>query len=176
MSDQDIIQRYIAGRATEHQTIHKWIEEVVRSRAWVIRTWIDDIISDTTEKLLLLFRNDRFQHNSSLKTYVQQITRYTIVDYLRRDILWKKYREELQRAAPDLENPSQSHDEREQYEIISRIFSMLDVGCQKLWALVFTEGLRYKEIAEKLGISPDAAKTRAHRCIEKAREFAKKFC
>ena len=96
MSDKEIIQGYLAGNATEYDTIVEWIQEVIRARIWVEKAWIDDVVGDTIEKLLIIFRNNGFQHSSSLKTYVQRVARYTIIDYLRRSKIRQKYDEELQ--------------------------------------------------------------------------------
>ncbi len=84
VTDKERIRGFLEGSTQEYREILGWITTVVRSRLWEDRVAPDDVIGDTLMKLLLTFREDSFRLESSLKTHVQRITLYTLIDAARR--------------------------------------------------------------------------------------------
>ena len=64
--------------------MREWTSSIIRSHLWDNRVTPEDVQSDTVVKLLLNLREESFRLESSLKTYVQRITLYTLVDAIRR--------------------------------------------------------------------------------------------
>jgi len=69
----------------------------------------------------------------SLKTYVERITRFTIINAVRRH---EREQRSLRAAANDSPNgktPLELVEEDEEAEIFSRIFSLIDEQCKEIW-------------------------------------------
>jgi RNA polymerase sigma-70 factor (ECF subfamily) len=168
VSDQEIIDGFLAGKKASHTLIMEWVNAVVRYLAQHHRLSADDIVGDTIEKLLRLFRDGSFKKESSLKTYVQRITKYTIIDAVRRPAVCK-----MDSLAPDFDlaaddNPERISEEEEEKSIYLRMLERISKGCRDLWKKVFADQMPYKEIATQLGISESAVKVRVFRCKEEA--------
>ena len=175
MSDEEIIRGYLEGNTKDYGVIVGWIREVVNTTLWVEGVAADDIISDTTYKLLVNFRAYRFKYQSSLKTYVQKITRFTIIDTIRSHKRAREYLSGNNLQPLENKSPLDIFEDEEEVTIFNRIFSLINEQCRQLWEMIFHDLLSYKEIAKKLNISEAAVKTKAFRCKEEAIEIRKKI-
>ncbi len=168
LSDQDIIEGFLAGRKTEYEILAQWIKELAHIRLRIKRVSADEIVSDTMYKLLNNFRSDSFQLRGNLKSYVQAIACYTIIDHVR---YWRKYTDLPEREDFDPPDPSsveQDVEVREEQSIAERIFRLMSEECRKLWHLRFVDEINYEEIGARLGISEGNVKIRFHRCKKQA--------
>ena len=168
MSDEEIIRGYLEGNTKDYGVIVGWVREVVNTRVWVEGISAEDIVSDTTHKLLLNFRAKKFKYESSLKTYVQRITRYTIIDTIRSYRRTKEYLAEENVHLLRDKNPLEIFESKEEVVIFNRIFSLVDETCRKLWKMNFHDCLSYKDIAKRLNLTEGAVKTKVFRCKEEA--------
>ena len=166
--DREIIEGYLAGNEVHHATIAAWVRQVVHARLWLDDISSDDIISDTLLKLVVNFRAKKFKHESSLKTYVQQITRYTLVNTVRNHERAQQYMLETADDPPDVPTPLDIVEEKEKAVIFERIFNLIDERCREIWHMIFNEQLPYKEIGRRLGVTEDTVKGRVFRCKEEA--------
>jgi RNA polymerase sigma factor (sigma-70 family) len=166
LHDRDIIEGFLAGRKREYEILVQWIEELTRIKLHIKSVSSEEIVSDTMYKLLNNFRSDSFQLREKLKSYVQAVAAYTIIDHVR---FRKRYTE-----LPEREDPPESGrieedvQAKEQQVILNRIFALMSEECRKLWHLRFVDDLDYKEIGAWLGISEGTVKVRFHRCKKQA--------
>ena len=173
MTDQELIKGFLNGGKREYNQVVGWISDVVRSKLWAERVATEDVIADTTLKLLLNLREDEFRLESSFKTYVQRITLYTLVDAVRRT----RNADRIDSDPPDLDGttPYSLLEEEEQIQLFRRVVGLLPAKCRQLWFMVFHEQLKCREIAARLGTTEGAVKTALSRCKEKARTIYKEL-
>ena len=168
VSDQELIDGYLKGRKKAFETIVQWIREVVNRKAWSEGISTEDIIADTTYKLLVNLRENRFKSESSLKTYTQKITQFTIIDVLRGRARIRALLTEQNLELSDQKNPHDLFEEQEQAMLFDRIFNLMDEKCKKLWRMIFHDMLSYKQVAAKLEIQETTVRTRLFKCKEEA--------
>jgi RNA polymerase sigma factor (sigma-70 family) len=167
-SDETIIRRFIEGESAAYSMVVRWIRDVVNARVWVEGVSAEDITADTTEKLLVNLRAGRFKFDSSLKAYVQQITRFTIVNAVRSHRRAQTYLRNVESDPAENETPELILERKEEVLIFHRIFGLVDERCKAIWHLIFKEQLLYNQIAQRLHMSEGAVKTKVFRCKEEA--------
>lgn len=175
MTDQELIQGFLKGGKQEYKKVVRWITDVVRSKHWAERVAPDDVISDTTMRLLLNLREDSFRLESTLKTYIQRIALYTLVDASRREKKFNSDPVDNDFAATDTANPHEKLEFDEEQELFERIVGMMPEKCRQLWEMALGERLKCKEIGSKLGMSERAVRTSLSRCKDRASELYKKL-
>jgi RNA polymerase sigma factor (sigma-70 family) len=175
LSDQDVIEGFLAGKSKPYAIVSDWIKAVVNYLAHHERLSADDIIGDTLEKLIRLFREEAFKGESSLKTYVQRITKYTIVDAARRTVVTRTdpIPDNFDVAADG--DPEVLAEEAETKTIYQRMLERISAGCRDIWKKIFVEEKTYKQIAAELGISEGAVKVRVFRCKDEATKIVEKL-
>lgn len=173
LSDREIIMGYLEGRKPEHGVVTGWIKEVVGARVWEPGISPQDVLADTAYKLLVNFQGNKFNFESSLKTYVQRIVMFTIVDSVRAHRRLKSHFGPAGSEISDDPNPHTLVEQGEESKIFQRVFALLDQKCRELWTMLLNESLNYKQIGERLNIGESTVKTRVLRCKEKAIEIRK---
>ncbi len=168
MVDKEIIQGFLNGSADEYNIIVKWISDVVKVRLWVDGDYSGDIVSETALKLLLNFRSNRFKFESSLKTYVQRIARYTVIDYVRSSRQAKEFQKAMHSVGAQGQDPYATYETEEQLILFNTIMGRMNEECRTLWKMIFFDRFHYKAIARELQISEGTVKTKVFRCKEQA--------
>jgi RNA polymerase sigma-70 factor, ECF subfamily len=173
VTDQDIIHGFLNGSASEHDHIVGWIRAVVNTRLWDGRVHADDVIADTRMKLLVNLRDGSFRLESSLKTYVQRITLYTLVDASRRARPLVPI--DPATPAPDQTDPHAQLVQVEEQRLLARTIALLPDGCRNLVQMTLQRRMTCREVAAQLGISEGAVKTRLSRCRDRIRELVRQM-
>ena len=166
MKDNERIQGFLAGTRPHYDEIVGWITTLVRSRLWEEHVPPEDVIADTVSKLLVAFREGTFRSDASLKTFVQQVTLYTLIDATRRQRRFIPL--EARSDPPDQDTPLSRLISREEEMLIERVIGLLPEGCRTLFSLVLEERLSCRSIAERMETTEGAIKTRLSRCRQKA--------
>jgi RNA polymerase sigma factor (sigma-70 family) len=175
LSDRDLIDGFLRGDKPAHQTIREWVDIVIRSAPLNSSVSYEDVEADVIEKLLGNFRGGRFRFESSLKTYVQKVTKFTIIDAGRR---CRRLQTDLEDVMDEVADPDQFielFERKEEYAIYLRVYDLIGEDCRRLWKMLFQEELPSAEIAKRIGITLGTLKTRTFRCKEKAIELVKKI-
>ena len=146
-----------------------WITTAVRSRLWSDRVDGDDVIADTRLKLLMNFRENSFRVESSLKTHVQRITLYTLVDAARRQKRLLPLTDQNNQA--DTGDPLSRLQQDEELDLLERAMSMLPDGCQDLFSKTLCKKMKCRDVAAQEGTTEGAIKTRLSRCRDKLAEI-----
>lgn len=174
-SDTDIIDGFVRGKKKDYDTISGWIGTVVSSMVWNESISAEDIVSDTRYKVLLNLKEGKFRHDSSLKTYVQSVARFTTIDTIRSHRRATEYEFRARLEESDAEDPLEVFENEHQLYVVDRILNVIDQKCIVLWKMICLEGLTYKEIAIRIGLSEGAVKTRVSRCKDKALALRRKI-
>lgn len=172
LTDKEIIDGFLSNNQECHRNISFWIDEIIQRFAWKNSICTEDICSDTIYKLLMNFRDGRFNYNSTLKAYVQQITRFTLIDAVR---LSRRQPVHLVYDPPEENTPISILMTEEEKTIFNRIWNLIDDKCKELWVMIFHERRNYKDIAKKLKLSENTIKSRVFRCKEEAIRISEKI-
>lgn len=131
----------------------------------------DDIKSDVRFKLIKSLRDGQFEYRSALKTFISRIVSHTCIDYLRFS----------RRFSPDdisdmdLESANESVElamEKRQFgRLLFRVLRQLPRKCIELWRMHMKEGLRCREIGDRLGKTEGNVRRQLWECRTKAREI-----
>lgn len=145
-----------------------WMRDVTKNHVWVEAISPDDVMADASEKLLCNLRDDKFRFGSSLKTYVQRITRYTIIDLVRSHKRAERLMTKDNFDVGEVETPHVIYEGMEEAFLFDRIISLVDEKCRELWRMILNDEMTYKAIAVKFGTTESAIKSQAVRCKEAA--------
>jgi RNA polymerase sigma factor (sigma-70 family) len=163
---------YLAHDGDAVRLVEGWIKACVEHAAWDFPSDHDDLVQDVHLRL-----NGgalaRFGGASTLKTYVQKITKWACIDHLwecRRTVLIAEYPPTLACARPD---PHEELEHSEDDDTVRRLLRTVIEGatqeCRDLWRLIYFEGLRHRKVAEIMGLTVSMVKKRAFLCRKKAR-------
>jgi RNA polymerase sigma factor (sigma-70 family) len=128
------------------------------------------------EAILILFRNikdQKFEHKSSVETYLYSICRHLWLDVLRKRKREFKHQSEfgLQFSSDQI---SDDISEQKDISLAETAFQMLGEKCRELLQLFYFKKQNMVSIANQLGFgSEKVAKNQKYRCIEKAKEHLK---
>lgn len=172
LTDKEIIDGFLNGNQETYRVVNGWMDEIIQRILWSGSIQPDDIRSDTLYKLLINFRSGRFRHKSTLKAYVQQVTRFTIIDAVRRN---RRQPVLYDCDPPDHNTPFSEMINEEGKNIFNRIWDIIDEKCRDLWMMIFKDNKNYKEIAKKLKLSENTIKSRIFRCKEEAIRIRKQI-
>lgn len=171
LDDAEVIRGFLAGRSESHERIDRWIDEVLRSRHFLLGADREDVAQEVRRKLLVALRAERFLGQASLRTYVWKAAQRAAMNHLR----GRRRRPTAPlEAAPEPAatgtDPGQSLLLEERRALARRILAGMGEECRRLWALAVFEELPYRAIGRQLGLSEEAVKARALRCRRKAVE------
>jgi RNA polymerase sigma factor (sigma-70 family) len=167
-TDREIRDGFVSGREDAVVTVAGWVRAVVLRSLWGHESDAEDLVSDTLIKLLRLFSSGDFRAESSLKTYVCRVARYTAVDFLRHERRSRRLLTEDSLRAGSVPTPEDLYAEKERIQLFDRLQSLIDPRCKRLWEMIFTEHLAYADIASREGVAPGVIKVRVFRCKEEA--------
>lgn len=146
----------------------QWFAEQIKPHEPLLRGYLqkrfpslpdhDDIVQEAYARLL---RAEGYKHLASAKGFLFTIARNVAIDMLRRQ---RAVTHEPISDVSDLpvleESPgvAESLETRQRQSALIEAIASLPVRCREVIMLRHIEGLSYKEIAERLGISPNTVK------------------
>jgi RNA polymerase sigma-70 factor (ECF subfamily) len=106
--------------------------------------------------------------SQSIKPYLLKVVKNNSLNYIRNKAIREKHHDILLRALDDISIPDfDKHDEL--IERIKRAIDNLPEQCAKVFKLSVYDGLKYKEIGEKLDISVNTVKTHISKALKTLR-------
>ena len=172
--DSDIISRLLAGDAEVISTVRSWI----RLAFGPYRTRLADELEDLEQEVLLeltqALRGRDFRGQSRLRTYVRTYVHHKSIDRLRAHgrRQWVDVEDlDLPSRAP---SPLDRLSKSETDSLAKQVVEQMPESCQELWGML-AEGLRYKEMGERLGLDEGAVRARVFRCRKRAIEARKRW-
>lgn len=168
-------ESFIAGERETYVLVEKWIKQVTSLPIWHLTEDPEDVAAIVLLKLFSNLKAGKFRGDSTFRTYVQRITRYTCIDQVRSQRVKREIDpEELPRPEVELD-PEQSHLKEEERQIFLKIFRAINPECQRLWRMIFSECLNYKEIGQTIGLPEGSVKRKVHECKKVAIELREKL-
>jgi len=168
-ADARRVAAYLDGQDEAFHEVHAWIRREIEIRYPILRRECEDLCQMVHEKLLEKLRAGRFQHRSTLRSYVAGITHHTSINRIR-----ELYRERAlsqgweARANTVVDGPYRNLAAQEERQLLHRVVQASSAACRSLWRMVFVERLSYEQIGQRLSIPPGTVKSRAWHCRKKA--------
>ena len=167
-------EAFLREEPTAVATVRDWVEAMVRG-GWRLPDQ-EAVVQEIMLELTLLMRRGQIPETDRFRSYVLTVARHTCIDIHRREAL---------RATEDLpeEPPSPREDDDPETRLLARrkmrmarsILQSLTEDCRKLLSLVYREGLKAKEVGERLGLSAGNVRVKTHRCLEAARAMREEW-
>ncbi|MEO1051881.1 MAG: RNA polymerase sigma-70 factor [Bacteroidota bacterium] len=130
----------------------------------------ESVVSDVFFKLWK--KRKEIQINSSFQSYLYTSVRNKSLDYLRREQTRQKEDESyLHNRQAEHSNPVDIFNAEELFNKIETAINTLPKDRRRVFRMSRDEGLKYKEIAEKLGISIKTVETQMGRSLKYLREI-----
>lgn len=160
--------RYIFFESGWRESVQKWILKNSGSKEDA-----EDILQVTLTDFAFQIRDNNFRKGSALFSYFFSIGKNKWL----KELAKRKRRNELLQENP-IEKPDYIVEGvdfevmlTEKTELVLSVLHQLGEGCKKT-LLLFGEGYRFKEIAQKLGLkNADAAKNKKYRCSHRFFEY-----
>ncbi|KQS32831.1 RNA polymerase sigma-70 factor [Dyadobacter sp. Leaf189] len=142
-------------------------------RVVITREIAEEVVSDVFVKL---WKNrEQIEVHTSFQAYIYRAVRNQALDYLKLRIHRQNERESLDSVQwnmthADHFSPCEELSFNEFYEHVEDCIQALPRQCQLIFRLSREEGLRYRDIAEKLAISVKTVETQMSRALKVLRE------
>ncbi len=82
-TETQLAELYVSGEKTVYKQVDRWISQVTNLSVWHFIDDVEDVNCVVHLKLFSGLRTGRFRGESTFRTYVQRITRYTCIDQVR---------------------------------------------------------------------------------------------
>lgn len=170
--DAQFVDRYLRGERDAHDTVEGWITCAARPyRRRLGERW-DDLLQDVRLEVTRLLQKGTFRGESSLKTYLWRVVCHTCLDHLRGQARWQWTEIDglHEREAEAVLTDSEPALKQESKDLLLRVIERVSDECRRLWAMVL-DGLSYREMSDKTGVSEGALRVRVLRCRKRAVEL-----
>ena len=157
-----IADAFLRGESLVVDEIREVVGTVVR--AFRISGADGDLTQEVLTRLLDNVAAGRFRGDSSFRTYACRVARYTCLEHLRRRRDERPLDAESLASEARWSRPDESYLWTEEHLRNLEIFSRLPDDCRELLKAIFVDGLSYREIGRRLGLSEGAVKVRVFRC------------
>ena len=174
-ADAKLAQLYVSGEKATYKQVDRWISQVTNLSVWHFVEDVEDINSIVHLKLFSSLRSQRFRGESTFRTYVQRMARYTCIDQVRSQRVARQVDPEDLPTPSGSERPDLAHEAKEERQIFLKIFRAIGPECQKIWRMIFADSLNYKEIGDKLHLPEGTVKRKVHECKQMAIELKERL-
>lgn len=173
-SDAEILAGFRQEREESVHHVQGWIDGIIHLGQWNFSD-PEGVAQEIMIKILTIIRRDGYRGQSSFKTFVFSVAKFTCVDIYRRE----RQRPVVEQAAPHVvstfDSPEALLEQQRRVEMVRYIAQKLPAECRKLWSWIYGEELSAAEVGRLLGISAGNVRVRAHRCLKKARGIGRDF-
>jgi RNA polymerase sigma-70 factor (ECF subfamily) len=167
---QGEVAEFLRGDPSAMAVVCEAVNSAVRGFQFSDPALSQELSQEALARIFLSLNAGRFRGDSSLGTYAARVARYTCLEHLRRRRLEVDLDADSFPSRERWSQPEESFLGAEEHLRNLETFARLPADCRELLRMVFADGLSYREIALRLGISVGAIKTRVHRCRAALRE------
>ncbi len=173
LPDKKIIEELSNGNETVYNELFTFY---YKSLCMFGRKYVYDLdqAEEIVQNIFVKIWNNRNQLTKvlSIKTYLFTSVRNGCIDYIRKEKVRKKYANEIIQTSVDYFEPEIIPDKELSLKIKEAI-NQLPKQRKKIFQMNKTYGLRYKEIAERLDISPKTVENQMGIALKQLRELLK---
>lgn len=173
VEDRDFIDRLLDGNPAVVETVRSWIRAAFVPYRRRFADDLEDLEQETLLQLIEALRGGRFQGRSKLATYVKSYIHHKAIDRLRaagrREWVDLDELDLPSGRASAFDEMARSESVRIALEIVAEM-----PECQELWRML-REGMHYREMSERLGITQATLRVRVLRCRRRALEAREKL-
>lgn len=169
-SEKELVEKIKAG---DEKTLFKFYTDNFKLVTNHLTTAYGLSKLDTEEiyqrSILSLYQNvrkDKFQLKSSLKSYLIMIARRYSSDLLRKNMQFEHFLADY----PAAETQGFSDVLNDNFSILEKAMNSLGKNCKEVLELRYLHGMKYKDIANELGISEASIKVTVSRCLSNLRK------
>lgn len=169
-NDDALIDRLLDGDPGVVKVLRGWIRATFQPYRARLAPELEDLEQEILLDLTRALREDRFHRRCRLRTYVRTYVHHKAIDRLR-----ARSRHEWV-ALDDLELPSpaptalEELSRSEAVELALRVLEQVPDSCRELWQML-QQGMQYREMSRRLGISEGTLRARVLRCRRRALEL-----
>lgn len=164
-----LIAGFLEGAPQAVSEIDGWIQQA----AWPFRQRLsehwEDLLQDVRLEVTRLLSEEKFRGESALKTYLWRVTANACIDRVRaqRKVRWEDVEAVDQWGDAPREKAREAAERRHARDLALRVLAEMPEECRQLWRLLF-EGLSYRQMSARLGVSEGALRVRVLRCRRRA--------
>lgn len=171
MRDESMVSGLLEGDPEVIAQVRAWIRGAFTPYRSKLSSELEDLEQEILLELSQALRTDRFRGQSSLSTYTKTYVHHKCIDRLR--ALGR--RQWVQVEDLDLRSREPSALEgMQKVELATRILQDMPESCRELWQML-EQGMRYREMSERLGVSEGTLRARVLRCRKGAVELRAKL-
>jgi RNA polymerase sigma factor (sigma-70 family) len=175
VTETHLAQLYVSGEKATYKQVDRWINQVTNLSVWHFVEDVEDVNSIVHLKLFSNLKAQSFRGESTFRTYVQRMARYTCIDQVRSQRVARQVDPKDLPTPSESERPDTAHEAKEERQIFIKIFRAVGPECQNIWRMIFTDSLNYKEIGEKLHLPEGTVKRKVHECKQIAIELKERL-
>jgi RNA polymerase sigma-70 factor (family 1) len=127
-----------------------------------------DLVQDA---FLKLYENCSKVLPEAAKAWLFRVAENIFLKQIRREAVEEKYTDWASNQSQDAPSPEEVLEEKEFHQQLLEVIAELPEGAREVFMLNRMDGLKYREIAEMLGISQKAVEKRMHRALTTLREL-----
>jgi RNA polymerase sigma-70 factor (ECF subfamily) len=175
LSDQEILQNIKAGEQKTFEALFRtYFQPLSLYAASIIHSQEDgeEIVQDLFFQIWE--KRQQLHITSSLKSYLYRSVRNRCLNFIKHQKVKEKYRQEAVQQFSEAVNEPPS-DAPELKEKIQAAITTLPARCREVFELSRFEGLKYREIAEVLGISPKTVEVQMGKALKTLRKELKAY-
>jgi RNA polymerase sigma-70 factor (ECF subfamily) len=166
------VDAFLRGDPAAVQRLRSLVLGVVRAFRIAAAAEDSDLVQETLTRIYANLSAGQYRAESSLETYARRIARFTCLQHIRRRRRQVELDPESLTSQARWAEPEDTFLWSEEHLRNVKVFSCLSADCRDVLRMAFIEGLSYKDIAARLGISEGALRTRVCRCRQAFREAA----
>ena len=126
----------------------------------------EDIVQDAF--VYLWEHRARIAYTGSVYAYLTQTVKHACVDFKLHEEVKARYAREMARQG-EADEPEEDNFE-ELYARLQKVIDALPARCREIFVMGCVDGMSYREVADKLGISENTVKTQIKLAYKKAKE------
>ena len=171
MHDEDLIQALLDGDIEVIAQVRAWIRGAFGPYRSRLASELEDLEQEILLELTVALREGRFQGQSRLRTYTHTYVHHKCIDRVR--AMGRRQWVDVQDLELTSREPS-ALEGLQHTELALRVLEAMPESCRELWQML-EQGMRYKEMSERLGVSEGTLRARVLRCRKGALELRSKI-
>lgn len=167
-SDSDRVGRFGRGEPEEIANVARLARYMVSEHGYYVpRDEQDDVVQEILVHVYRVVVAPDFEIEHGFEALVRSVAHRRCVDWLRRH----RPAEPLRGEARSFSTPESEALRREKRQVVARVLRSLSRSCLEVLRLRLSQGLSYRDIAERLGRTEGGVRSQMYKCLRRASEI-----